>query len=446
VKPVPRPFMPRPVGLVALKSNPIDFLERCRQRSGDVFELSFGTGLARTAWVCDPGLAEQIMQAPADELEAATANSLLQPIVGDGSLLLLAGADHIHRRERMLGEFGLEHRERDGDLSRETVEAHLGSWGAGDVFEPWAWARDLTMQIMLRIVFGLADSPRANVLGAALAEFVDATENPGIAFPMLRKCKCAISPWGRFLRKRKKAYGLIDEEIRRARADPLLATREDVLADLVRPYDHRELSTPMIRDELVTLMIAGKETAAGGIAWALELLLRNPTELRLLRDDLRNHPSKRLRAAVWEALRLRVPLFAIGRGAVRDYRLGDFTIPAGTAVAVPLPIVYQSPELFDEPTLYRPDRYLAPDPPPDWIPFGGGIRSCIGARFAPALIGIVLRAVFERFELELVDRDAPQITLRAAAFPVPKQTVRLRVRDQHAPAASALSPSAPGTR
>ncbi len=420
---------PKPIGAVRLQRDPLGFLLVLQQRYGDVFALDFGTGLRRNAWVCDPALARQIMEAGSDELEAATANSILQPIVGDGSLLLLAGDEHMKRRELIWGEFDPSHVQEADVITQEITAALLGEWHADQTIPLWAWVRDLTMEIMLRFVFGLdPDSSRGDAFSAAFSELVDLSGSLPMFFPSLRHYRGPLSPWLRFERCRARLDKLIGREIAQRRGDP--GSRRDVLSDLVRISEGnpRLLTDNDIRDEVVTLMIAGKETVASGLAWTLELLLRNGTELERAREGLREDNEGYLKRAIVEALRLRPPLFAIGRGAVKDYRLGRFTIPAGMGIAVPLLVVSRSPELFDEPTMYRPDRRR----PPRWVPFGAGIRSCVGAEFAPMLIKHVVRAILEHLEkkhwkLELVDLRAEQLRLRAGAFVEPDREVPVRV-------------------
>lgn len=428
-RPPPTPWV-KPIGAVRLQQEPLGFLLGLQQRYGDVFLLDFGTGLRINAWVCNPALAEQIMAAEPGELEAGPANSILRPIVGDGSLLLLTGQEHEQRRAQTWHEFDAAHLRADDGQVKQITARQVQAWRAGEVIPLWAWVRELTMRIMLRVVFGIdPDSPRGQAVAAAFAELVELSGSWPIFFPSLRHYRGPLSMWVRFERSRDAVDKLIRREIAQRRTDPDLGSRHDILSDLVRigDRDPRGMTEDDIRDEVVTLMIAGKETAAGGLAWTLELLLRNRSELERVGETLRADDEGYLRLAIREALRLRVPLFAIGRAAVRDYRLGRFTIPPGMGVAVPLLLVYRSPALFEQPTTFRPDR-----PMPKWVPFGGGIRSCIGADFAPLLIAGALRTVLthieaEHCELELVDPRAERVRLRAGALVVPDREVPVRV-------------------
>jgi cytochrome P450 family 135 len=434
---------------ISMQRDPLGFFQQCQQRYGDLFTLSFGTALRPTVWVCDPALVEQILAAPAAELEAASANAILLPLVGGGSTLLLAGEEHAARRTLLAPEFDHAHLGRDRVEIAEAAVSELRSWRSGEVIGLWDFARRLTMQIMLRVVFGISGGPRRERLAAGLSDIVERSGGVAMLMPRLRVDLGRFSPWGRFLRHRAAIDALLHAEIAARRADPMLQLRTDVLSTAIqaRYPNGRTLTDAEVRDEMMTLIIAGNQTTAGGLAWALEMLLRHPVELARLREDLASGSEEYLDATIDEALRLRTPLFGLGRGAVVDYRLGRFTIPRGTGIAVPLLLVYRSPALYRDPTLYRPERYLSEGAPrPSWLPFGSGIRSCIGERFARLQIGILLREILSHADLELVDPSPERLRLKAGALVVPSREVGVRVGVQHAPVASALSPAVPGRR
>ena len=387
---------------ISMQRDPLGFFQRCQDRYGDVFTLSFGTALHPTVWVCDPALVEQMIAAPADQLEAASANAILRPLVGDGSTLLLAGDEHATRRKLLAPEFDHARLAEDRTEIVEIAASELRSWRSGEVIPLWSWVRHVTMEIMLRVVFGIEGGPRREQLAAGLSDIVELSGSVAMLMPRLRVDLGRFSPWGRLLRHSAAIDELLYAEIAACRADPLLDSRRDILAMAVRARypNGRTLTDAEVRDEMMTLIIAGNQTTAGGLAWALEMLLRHPVELARVREDLDRGSEEHLGAAIDEALRLRTPLFGIGRGAVVDYRLGRFTIPRGMGIAVPLLLVYRSPALYSDPTLYRPRRYLQEGAPrPSWVPFGGGIRSCIGEGFARLQIGLLLREILRSAEL-----------------------------------------------
>ena len=436
-----------------MQRDPLGFFQRARNHYGELFTLPFGTALARTVWVCDPVLVEQIIAAPAEELEAASANAILRPLVGDGSTLLLAGEEHAARRRLLAPEFDHSHLAADRAEITEKAAAELRSWRTGEVIALWSWARRVTMEIMLETVFGIGSGSRRERLAAGLSDIVERSGSLAMLIPRLRLDLGRLSPWGRFLRRRAAVDELLYAEIAARRAEPLLELRQDILSLAIRAVypNGRTLTDTEIRDEIMTLIIAGNQTTAGGLAWALELLLRHPLELARVREDLQSGSEAYLEAAIEEALRLRTPLFGIGREAVVDYPLGRFTIPRGTGIAVPLLLVYRSPALYRDPARYKPRRYLeAGAQRPAWVPFGAGIRSCIGEGFARLQIGVLLREILQTAELELVDPNPGRMRLKAGALVVPEREVLVRVGAragaQQAPAASALSPAIPGSR
>ncbi len=432
-----------------MQRDPLGFFERCQDRYGDVIKLSFGTALDPTVWVCDPALVEQILAAPCDQLEAASANAILEPLVGAGSTLLLAGQKHAARRALLAPEFDHGHLAHDRDEIAEAAAAELRALRFGEVIALWSWVRRITMEIMLGVVFGISRGPQRERLAAGLSDIVELSGSVAMLMPRLRVDLGRFSPWGRFLRHRAALDELIYAVIAARRADPLLEMRSDILSMAIQARDPngQALTDTDIRDEMLTLIIAGNQTTAGGLAWTIEMLLRHPVELARIRADLRSGSEEYLGAAVEEALRLRTPLFGLGRGAVIDYRLGRFTIPRGTGIAVPLLLVYRSPALYSDPTLYRPARHLENGAlRPGWIPFGGGIRSCIGEGFAREQIGLLLREIVTHIDLELVDPRPERMRLKAGALVVPDREVRVRVEAQQVPVASALSPAIPGSR
>jgi cytochrome P450 len=443
------------LGALSMQRDPLGYFQNLQRRYGDVFTLPFGTACKRTSWVCSPALAQQILEAPADQLEGGLSNRIIEPLVGASSLLTLAGEAHAERRALLKPEFDRLHLDVDRSIIEAAALAELRTWRAGEVIPLWRRLRMLTMRIMLEVVFGIGSGPRSEALSNALTDMVVLSGSWPMLMPRLRVNLGPISPWGRFIHHRERANELLRREIVTRRADPQVEQRTDILSLAVtaRYPDGGTLGDNDVRDELMTLVIAGNQTTAGGLAWAIELLLRNPGELAQVRDQLRNGSDEYLQAAIKEALRLRMPLFGIGRQAMVDYRLGAYTIPRGTAVAIPMLLVHRSPELYKDPTIFRPARQLCPARqldngarPVPWVPFGDGIRSCIGAQFAPLEISVLLQAILEHTELELVDQRPERMVLKAGALVVPDREVRLLVNAQHVPAASASSPLVPGSR
>ncbi len=444
LSPLPAHSLPGPGAFADLKSlqllrDPLGLTTRMHDAYGDVFMLPFGSALKRNAWVCSPALAQQVMHAPATELEAAGANAILEPLVGESSLLLLRGTEHARRRELLRPEFDTAHLELDEQIVREVVGEHLAKVQPGDTLALWKWVRRLTIEIMLRVVLGIERGPSFDALADGVTRVVELNGTKGeLLFGKINLGP--LSPRGRFLRCREQVDALLYQVIEARRGDPRLDRRNDILSLALRAeYPNGETLTDAdVRDEMMTLVVAGNQTTAGAVAWTVELLLRNRPKLDALRNDLAGDSVRYLKAVIWESLRLRVPLFAIGRCALVPYSLGRFVIPPGMGIVVPLLFVYRSPELFpDNPTLFRPERYLDGETWRPWVPFGTGIRSCIGREFAYLQARVILRAIVEAFDFQLLDTSAERIELMSGALVVPNREVPLRVFTQQEPSASA---------
>lgn len=447
----PGPGIRGSLGAISMQRDPLGFFQRCQRRYGDVFSLPFGTALTPTVWVCDPALVEQVLQAPAEQLEAGSSNAILRPLVGEGSTLLLTGAEHAARRRVLAPDFDHSHLGRYRVEIEQIAAEHVAALNVGEEIELWNWVRALTMEIMLRVIFDIASGPRRARLADGLSEIVRLSGSVAMMMPRLRVNLGPMSPWGRFLREKAAVDALLAREIATRRADPLLDATGDILSVMLKARypDGRTLTDVDVRDELLTLIIAGNQTTAGGLAWTVDSLLRHPAELERVREELAGGSERYLNAAVEEALRLHTPLFGLGRGTVEDYELGGFTIPRGVGIAVPLLLVYRSPKLYSDPDVFRPSRHLDDGRQlPSWVPFGAGIRSCIGAAFAREQIGILLKALLTGVQLERIGSTRPGMRLQSGALVVPDREVSVRARRaaQQVPSAIAASPVKPGSR
>jgi cytochrome P450 len=248
----------------------------------------------------------------------------------------------------------------------------------------------LTLDVILRVVFG-SDDPQ---LREALRRALDMTTSTPllVAMALFQRDLGAASPYGRFLRAVRDVDALVGRRLDSARDDG------SILA-MLRAARHEDGSPPSrreLRDQLVTLLAAGHETTATALAWALERLARHPAELAALRDG----DDARLDATVKEVLRVRPVLSVTSRKVLRPWRVGDWTLPPGAYVGACMYLAHRRPELWPEPTAFRPQRFLGGAPEPfAWIPFGGGVRRCLGAAFAALEMREVLRAVAQRFTL-----------------------------------------------
>jgi cytochrome P450 len=351
----------------------------------------------------DPAEIKELFTAPADILHPGEGARVLEPIVGRNSVILLDESDHLEQRRLLLPAFHGERMQRMTDVMVQLTDAELDSWPTGESVVLHPRLQRLTLEIILRSVFGLGVGPRLDRLRALLGEVLSFSESPLSVVPALQRAL----RWTPTQRRFQDARRRVDEELfeligeRRAEADP---DADDVLAMLLqaRHEDGSPMSDGELRDELVTAMVAGHETTASQLAWALERLAREPrVTARLVTEIDEGAGDAYLSATITEILRLRPVLpNAEPRLTKQEVTIGGFTYPPGVVLMASVYLVHHDPELYPDPYVMRPERFI--DEPPGtytWIPFGGGRRRCLGASFATQEMKIVLTAALRRFEL-----------------------------------------------
>ncbi len=382
----------------------------------------------------DPAEIKELFTAPADVLHPGAGARVLEPIVGRNSVILLDEADHLEQRRLLLPAFHGERMQRMTDVMVEMTDAEIGTWPTGEPVMLHPRLQRLTLEIILRSVFGLGVGPRLDRLRALLSEVLSFAESPLSVVPALQRALRWTPTQRRFETARRRVDAELLELIgeRRAHPDP---DADDVLAMLLqaRHEDDSPMSDGELRDELVTALVAGHETTASQLAWALERLAREPEVTAHLVSELdAGTGDAYLSATITEILRLRPVLpNAEPRLTMREVTIGGFTYPPGVVLLAAAYLVHHDPELYDDPYAMRPQRFL--DEPPGtytWIPFGGGRRRCLGASFAIQEMKIVLAAVLQRFELQAI--GAPETTRRRSITfsPARGATVILRSRAQ----------------
>jgi cytochrome P450 family 135 len=385
--------------------DPLGFFERPRQRYGDVFTVSF-PGFRHLVYVADPALVKQVFTGDPAHFHAGEANAtVLEPALGPNSVLTLDEAEHMRQRKLLLPAFHGESVRRYGDTIREVTERDMESWPVGEPFALHPHTRAITLEVILRAVFGLRGEARLAPARRVIAEFARRSDVV-LLFPFLRRSFGRFSPWARFLRARAALDELVYEEIAARRADPSRHERDDVLSLLLGAThdDGSPMSDQELRDELVTVIGAGHETTATALAWAMERLLRAPRVLASLRESLQAAEDEYLDATIKETLRVRPVITDVARKLTAPTEIGGYELPAGTFVMPAIAALHQRGDLFTDPGEFRPERFLKGEGEGyGWIPFGGGVRRCIGAAFAQYEMRIVLRAILERAELRAPD-------------------------------------------
>jgi cytochrome P450 len=396
----PGPPWPALVQSVGFWSRPLAFLRRCRERYGPVFTIRLPL-TPPFVMLCDPEDIREALTAPPDVLLPGSGARVLEPIVGRHSVILLDGDAHMEQRKLLLPAFHGERMRRLTGLVEAVAEHEVASWPDTEEVALHPRLQRLTLEVILRAVFGLRPGPRLDALRERLAAMLAFGDDPLSLLPVPTEGPVArvlgrVGPYARFRRDQAQADELIFALVAERRAE---AERgDDVLALLLdaRHDDGSPMSDQELRDELLTLLVAGHETTASALAWALAQLARHPPALRRLVAEVdAGEDDAYLTATIQEALRHRPVLpNAAPRLVQREAEIGGRRYPPGVCLVPNAYLVHHDPALYDEPHRFRPERFL--ERPPGtytWIPFGGGRRRCLGASFALLEMKVVLRSL-----------------------------------------------------
>jgi cytochrome P450 len=424
--------MPVVLQLIAFWKRPAVSLERLRQRYGKRFtvKLPFQPPFVILS---DPEEIKQLFTAPAEALHPGEGARVLEPTVGRNSVILLDEAAHLEQRKLLLPAFHGEKMARLTGLMEELTERELDRWPAGQTVALHPLLQRLTLEIILRAVFGLEQGKQLDDLRDLLTRILQFSENPLSVLPAVQQVASRFGPLKRFHELSARADEHIFRLIEERRANG--SGRDDVLGMLLeaRHEDGSPMSPQELRDELMTALVAGHETTASQLAWAFERLAREP---RVVDRLLGEQDDEYLTATVYEILRLRPVLpNAEPRLSKRPVNIGGFEYPPGVALLASASLVHHDPAIYPEPYAFRPERFLGSSPGTyTWIPFGGGRRRCLGASFALQEMKIVIRAAVRRFELAPGGDRPEQTGRRSITFsPTGGASVILKQRSQHAP-------------
>jgi len=358
-------------------------------------------------------------------------------------VLLLDGAEHLRHRRLMLPPFHGRRMQAYAETMLQATDMEIDSWPVGEPFALMRSMQTLTLRVIMQAVFGYEPGPAEEELRRRLQEMIQPVARPrGLmliaAFGRLGNRSDAMQ---RFERSKRAVDEILYAEIARRRQDPDLAERDDVFSALLLAEDENgeRLSDGEIRDELVTLLLAGHETTAIGLSWTFDLLLHNTAVLdRCDPDD-----GAYLDAVVKEALRLRPVIPAVGRVVKGEpFRLNGYTIPPGVEINPSIRMIHRRADLYPAPHEFRPERFLGENAPDTytWVPFGGGTRRCLGASFALVEMRIVLQRVLQRARLRAADPELEKVQFRGITL-APRNQVQVVLQT---PPRSAPPPAAPG--
>jgi cytochrome P450 family 110 len=454
--PPPGPRSPSFVQTARFLTRPLEFFQEQVDTYGPTFTIHLA-GLPTLVMLTTPADLKALFTAPADVMHAGAANALaFGAVAGTRTHFVLDRESHLERRRLMLPPFHGDRMHEYGEAMADVTARAVAAWPRGTTFAAHPQLQRITLQVILRTIFGLDErAPRDEQVILQLVRLA----NEALASPLLmaRPLQWDLgpwSPWGRVLRVVRESDRLLLAEIQKRRAAGDAAERKDILSMLLLARNEQGEGLPdaEVRDELTTLVLAGHETTGTALAWALECLLQRPEVVRRIRDEMAQVagpgevPRGRealakleyLDAVIKEVLRFR-PIMAFGGTRVLQaaWRLRDWEIPKGAAVANALSMVHRRPDLYPEPHEFLPERFLGKRPDPyEWTPFGGGVRRCLGMAFALYEMKIVLARLLSTVELELADAG-PIRPVTRGFFIAPGKGLRVRVKARAAAIAAA---------
>ena len=440
----PGPPLPKSVQAALMLRYWPRYVSACQRRYGKVFTLRIAS-LGTLVYLADPADIKTVFGGDPSVYHAGEANSMLSGLLGTSSVLVIDDDVHRDRRRMMLAPFHRDAVARQAGLIAEIAADNIGRWPIGTDFAVVPKMSEITLDVILRTVIGASDPERLARLRDVLPKLLDVGvwESLAVANPRLQRWR----PWRRLARYIADADALLYAEIAERRADPNLATRTDALAMLIRATDGdragvRGMSDVELRDQLMTLLVAGHDTTATALSWALERLTRRPAVLAKEVAAARAggpEGDEYLDAVCKETLRIRPVVFDVGRILKQPTDIGGYRLPAGVMVAPGIGLVHGSAEQYPDPDRFDPDRMLgATLSPTTWLPFGGGNRRCLGATFALVEMKIVLREVLRTVDLATTSATAERQRVKHVIL-VPHRGAQIRVTAIHD-----VAPVAPG--
>ena len=412
----PGPRMLSGLQAVGWTWRPLSFMERCQKRYGNIFTLRIRHG-GTWVLVCDPEDVKRVFTAAPEQLGVGEANTLLGPVLGPRSVMLLEEPAHMTRRKLMLPQFHGQRMESYSGMMGEVARRAVAQWPVGRPFELWPQMQEITLESIMRVVFGPAPTDSTRRLHGLLRELTDRMNAPRrLALLALLGPRSMVGD-PEFRATMDLVEALVLEEVRKRRA--VADTQgEDIVSMLA--HAHYEDGSPMtakdLRDELVTLLLDGPTSTS--LAWVFERLLRHPDKLARLREEVdRGEQDIYLDAVVKETLRLCPPVPIVVRKLLTPMRLGGYTVPAGAMVAPCVHLVHRRADIYPHPRRFEPERFIErPAGTYTWIPFGGGVRRCLAASFAVQEMKQVVRAVLEEVELAPVQAGSEHVSKSAISY------------------------------
>lgn len=419
--------LPNTIPLSALRqltnwiARPYDFLDECARNYGDIFTIKL-VGFPPLVFLSAPQAIKEIFATDAKQFDAGRSNGILRSLLGSNSLILLDGDRHQRQRKLLMPPFHGEKVKSYGETICQITREVGHQWQPNQPFLASKAMQDITLEVILQAVFGLREGERYQQLKPLLASLLDMTGSPlrstFLFFPWLQQDLGSWSPWGKVVRQRKQVYELLQAEIDERRSQSSL-TGNDVLSLmlLARDEDGQSMTAPELKDELMTMLVAGHETTATVLAWALYWIHKLPAVKAKLLEELNDLGDNAnplevaslpyLTAVANESLRI-YPIIPIvfPRIAKQEVTIGGQTFPSETTLTPCIYLLHHREDLYPEPKQFKPERFLERQfSPYEFIPFGGGNRRCLGYALAMLEIKLVLATILTNFPLKLANEQ-----------------------------------------
>ena len=421
-------------------ARPFTFLNECREKYGDSFTLEF-KGLGKHIFFSEPDAVQQILNGDPDHYYAGEGNAIIRPFLGKNSLLTLDGKNHDRHRKLMTPAFHGPHMKCYFHLMYVAIHKATDSWKVGSKFSIHDAMMDISLEIILLAVFGSKEDPRIIKMKELLVPLLDFAGFSTLVSTPDESPHGEMNAWDQFTSRSKELDVLLFSEISDRLTDPLsLDKGEDILSILLSASLKSEspLSQDEIRDEIITLLLAGHETTATALSWAFYWIHSTPDVLKKVREELDAsdphvesdplHQLHYLEAVVKETLRINPVIPVISRQLQQTTKILNYTIPSGLQVTPCIYLVHHRPELYPDPDQFKPERFLNHRfGPHEYLPFGGGVRRCIGMAFGMAEMKMVLALILKKYELELI-KKTPIKPIRRTVTIFPAGGVKMKVQ------------------
>lgn len=437
LKSVPEFDLPRPLQVLHFGQRQAEFMLRGRREFGEVFRFA-GIVPGRPVVTGHPDHVKSIFTAKVDLVPTLTSESPLRPIVGKDSVLTAQGARHMRQRKLLLPAFHGEAIARYMATIERLIDEEIDSWPVGEAFAVSPGMHDVTLKVIASGVFGIDDHPEPGTTEYRLLKVLRTLTELSTT-PMAKVSEYMNVGREESVGIQKVALAQLDKPVyaviaeRRKASD--LAERNDIMSMLMRAQteDGEMLSDRELRDEMLTLLFAGHETTANSLSWAWERLTRNPDAYERLLDAVRGEredKAEQVEYVINETMRSRPVIPIIGRRITAPWQLGEYGVPAGTPLSMSVLLVHHREDLYPRPWEFLPERWVGKKPGTyEWIPFGGGMRRCLGASLALAEMRVVIERMAARLQLEPDRPEAEHVQHRNVTM-IPKRGARVIIREK----------------